>query len=103
MSALAYRLLRAEEAPALRQFIVSLYGDSYPSDLFADTGLIGAAIASGQLYCSVAMDAGVIVGHLASFVEYPGDHTADGVAGIVLPDYRGMNVMSSLARPLMSV
>ena len=101
MAELEYRLLRADEANDLRQFIVALYGDSYPSDLFAKPGRIAAAIENGQLFSSIALDSGKIVGHLATYREYEGDITADGITNMVHPQYRGMNIMSSLSEPMM--
>jgi len=101
MSEIAYRLLRADEAEDLVDFIHSIYGPSYPSDLFCDATSIREGIEDDRLFSSIALDSqGRIVGHLASLLERPGDITGDGITGMVAPEARGQNVVSQLGGPL---
>jgi hypothetical protein len=104
MSEITYRLLRASEAEDLVEFIHSIYGPSYPSDLFCDADSIRAGIESNRLFSSVALDSGGrIVGHLATLLDRPDDITGDGITGMVAPEARGHNVVSRLAGPLLTV
>jgi len=104
MTELTYRLLRADEADDLVEFVRSIYGDSYPSDIFCDAGAIRSAIASKRLFCGVAIDVGGrIVGHLATQLDRPGEVTGDGITGMVAPEARGQSVVSRLAGPLFAV
>lgn len=103
MNDLHYQLLDSRQAHRLKAFIEEIYGDSYPSELFYDPALMAALIEHKRLYSSVAMDGDRIVGHLASYLEHADDITADGISGMVLPEYRGHNIMSELARPMLAV
>ena len=101
MNDIEYRLLRAQEAPELVAFVEKLYGETYPHDLLYDAQRVGSLIGAGRLCCSVAIDAaGGIVGHLATYYEYDGDITADGIAGMVAPEFRGSGMMSRLPGPM---
>lgn len=104
MSENSFRLLRADEAEDLVEFIHSIYGPSYPSDLFSDASSIRAEIESNRLFSSVALDPrGRIVGHLATLLERPDDVTGDGITGMVASEARGHNVLSQLGGPLFAV
>ena len=96
-----FRLLRAQEAPELVAFVEKLYGETYPNDLLYDARRMEHLIRAGRLCCSVAIDAGGgIVGHLATYYEYDGDVTADGISGMVVPEFRGSGMMSRISGPM---
>lgn len=97
----SYRLMKADEAEAVVAFVRSVYGSSYPSDLFCDPATVRDLIERELLFSSVAVDSsGSIVGHLATLLERPGDLTGDGITGMVAPEFRGRNVVSQLGLPL---
>lgn len=102
MSQIRYQLLNSRQGPQLKEFIQQVYGDDYPSEMFYDPGKIALLIDQNRLVSSIAMDGDRIIGHLASYLEHADDISADGVTGMVLPEYRGQNIMTQLAAPMMS-
>lgn len=101
---LNYRLATPDEAPRVAAFVRRIYGENYPSDLFADHATMAQLMAEQRLYCSVAENAeGEILGHLGMFYETDTDLTCDSLAATVDPKTRGHNVMVHLAFPLMEV
>ena len=96
------RILRADEAQQLVDFVDHIYQGSYPSDLFASADTVAALIEQEQLYPSVTFnERGEIIGHLAVLFEDEQRLTADSITGMVLPAYRGNNLMEKLARPVL--
>ena len=99
--AIVNRLLAASEAHRLTDFVRHLYGDSYPNDLFYSPTDIANLIDEGRLFCSVAeRDHHTLVGHLATYFEQSDYATADAISGMVDPEERGNNIMSTLAGPM---
>ena len=98
---ITYRMLEANEASRLVAFVESVYGSSYPSDVFTCEKTIASLINEGLLHSSIAIDAGNrIVGHIAAMLDKKSDITADCVCNMVHPDVRGSDVASQVSLPL---
>ncbi len=102
-NALSFRLLRAEEAPLLVEFVEKVYGRTYPNDLLYNSNKISQHIDNKRLICSGAFDGQALVGHLATYYEALDDITADAITALVLPEYRGQSVMAQLSVPMWEV
>ena len=104
MEEIRYQLATPDQAGGIVGFIREVYGESYPSDFFYDAREIERLIRAGLLHSSIALNGDdEIVGHLAILREDPNDVTVDGITGMVLPRYRGQNIMSKLGVPVASV
>lgn len=95
---LNYLQLTAEHAPNLVQLIRDCYGETYASDLFYAPELIAQNIHDGKLLSLVAMTAqGRMVGHVGILREDTNSSTADGITGMVLPEYRQHGVLGKIS------
>ncbi len=96
-----YKRLQAAECELLVAAIKRVYGQTYPMPEFCDPGYLRAAIASGRLYCVVAMNSEQqVVGCMSTVLEQTGDCTADGSALMVAPEYRGQGIVAGLGEKM---
>ncbi len=96
------RILHAAEAQQLVDFVDQVYQGSYPSDLFTSADNVAQLIEQQLLYPSVIFNSqGDIIAHLAVLFEDEQRLTADSITGMVLPGYRGENLMVKLAGPIL--
>jgi hypothetical protein len=100
LSDLEFRLLEASESSKLALFVEKIYGKTYPNDLLYHSNKVSQIIENKLLICSGAFDGDDLVGHLATSYEAAEDITGDGITALVLPEYRGQNVMSQLSAPM---
>ncbi|MEZ5553304.1 MAG: GNAT family N-acetyltransferase [Pseudomonadales bacterium] len=95
------RRLRAADARSLSECFRRCYGETYPADIFYDTGKLHGAIASGQLRSVVAVTAGNrVVGHTGLTIRHPQARAIEAGNTIVDPDYRGHGLLGRLGAAL---
>jgi hypothetical protein len=72
--------------------------------LFYDPEAMRELLRQGRLHSVVAKDpAGVVVAHMAMIRERPDDRSADNLAGMMLPRYRGSGVLGKLGAVILPV
>lgn len=89
------------DAQSLCDCVRTCYGDTYFVEDFYDLDKIAAQVRQGLLYSRIAVTpSGEIVGHLGLTLENSNDITADTLAAMVAPDYRGHRVLLELGTQL---
>lgn len=101
-SNLTFRDMKETDARALCDCIRICYGDTYFVDDFYDPERLSVLINQGLLNSSIAVTtSGKVVGHLGLTLERSDDITADTLAAMVAPDYRGHRILVELGKQLM--
>ena len=94
---LAVRPVRAGDATALVRCVERCYGASYPNPAFYDAAALRSMIESGDHGGAVALDGGVLIGHIAMRPAARGSSVVEAGTTIVDPAHRGRGVMGLLA------
>ena len=104
MGEISYQLLEPADSGLLCLGIERVYADSYPIPEFYDASWLANAIARGLLHSVVARNAaGEVVGCMSTVLEVAGDHTADGSALMICPEYRGRGIVAQLGHHSVAV
>jgi hypothetical protein len=89
--------LESQETPKLVEFIEKVYGKTYPNDLLYDAKKISQLVENKQIMCRGSFTGEDLIGRLATYCETLDDITGDGITALVLPEYRGQNLMTQLS------
>lgn len=93
--------LTANDAQALCDCVKTCYGDTYFVDEFNDPEKLAELVRLGAIHSQIAViPSGRVVGHLGVSLERESDITADGIAAIVAPEYRGHRILLELGMQL---
>ncbi len=98
---LTFRDLTANDAQALCDCVKTCYGDTYFVEEFNNPEKLVDLIRRGAIHSQIAViPSGHVVGHLGVSLEREGDITADGIAAVVAPEYRGHRILLDLGMQL---
>jgi hypothetical protein len=103
-SDLVFRTMTQDDAEGLCQCIWTCYSDTYPAEEFYDPEKIRTLLRQGLLHSQIAITRdGRIVGHFGTMLERNQYLTADSIAGIVDPAYRGHDIVFRLGANMVAV
>ncbi len=98
---LTFRDMTAEDAQALCDCVKTCYGDTYFVDDFYNPDKLSAMVRQGLLHSCIAVTpSGRVAGHLGLSLERTDDITADTLAAMVVPEYRGYSILLDLGMQL---
>lgn len=100
-----YELLSPETVEALQECIRRTYGETYPFRWLYDRAAVEMRLREGWLVDAIARASdGRVVGTIGLLLASPhnasGDYTADSLAAMVDPDFRGHDVMLGMGAEL---
>ncbi|NQT74078.1 MAG: hypothetical protein HQ553_15145 [Chloroflexi bacterium] len=98
---LTFRDMTTDDAQALCNCVETCYGDTYFVDDFYDPDRLACLIDQGLINSRIAVtSAGEVIGHLGLTLERSCDITADTLAAMVAPEYRGHRILVDLGMQL---
>ncbi|MBT4513030.1 MAG: hypothetical protein HOC20_12595 [Chloroflexi bacterium] len=98
---LTFRDITAADAQALCDCVKTCYGDTYFVEEFSDPEKLADLVRRKMIHSQIAVTpTGQVVGHLGLSLERADDTTADTLAAMVVPEYRGHRILLELGMQL---
>lgn len=99
---ISFRTMTADDTESLCDCVRICYGDTYFVDDFYNPDKLSFMVNEGLLNSHIAVtQLGEVAGHLGLTLEHSGDITADTLAAMVTPEYRGHRILYELGTQLM--